>query len=170
MKRLLPMAGHTRGSRSPVTCALKCGNACAHPAPNTSGNPHFREIAEAAISRRSALGLGGGVAAAVVLANAPEAAADNGIFPKGGGKLPFTAIDAVPRTVDTMTVPKGYDWAPIIRWGDPLFDDSPEFDITAQTGESQAKQFGYNCDYLNVISDGRNDRTCLLYTSPSPRD
>ena len=165
MKRFLPMAGHTRGSRSAVTCALKCGNACAHPAPNTSGNPHFREIAEAAISRRATLGLGGGVAAAVVLANAPEAAADNGIFPKGGGKLPFTAIEAVPRTVDTMTVPKGYDWAPIIRWGDPLFADSPEFDITAQTGESQSKQFGYNCDYLNVISDGGNDRTGYLVNS-----
>ena len=109
MKRYLPMAGHTRGNRSPVTCALKCGNACAHPVPNASGNPHFRDLAEAAISRRAALGLSGGVAAAVVLANAPEARADHGTFPKGGGKLPFRAIDAVPRTVDTMTVPKGYD-------------------------------------------------------------
>ena len=120
MKRFLPMAGHTRGNRSPVTCALKCGNACAHPVPNASGNPHFREIAEAAISRRSALGLGGGVAAAVVLANAPEAAADNGIFPKGGGKLPFTAIDVAGRVLGMTiyydidaTVPRmeiGYTW------------------------------------------------------------
>ena len=75
LKRLLPMAGHTRGNRSAVTCELKCGNACAHPVPNASGNPHFRDLAEAAISRRAALGLSGGVAAAVVLANAPEARA-----------------------------------------------------------------------------------------------
>ena len=26
---LLPMLGHTKGKRSPVTCALKCDNACA---------------------------------------------------------------------------------------------------------------------------------------------
>ena len=166
MKRFLPMAGHTRGNRSPVTCALKCGNACAHPVPNTSDNPHFRDVASAAISRRLALGMGGGVAAAVVVgANAPAAMADHGAAPKGGGSLPFRAIRPVPRTVDTMTVPEGDDWVPIIRWGDPLFVDSPEFDIENQTGESQSTQFGYNCDYLNVISDGRNDRAGYLVTS-----
>ena len=50
LKRLLPMAGHTRGNRSAVTCELKCGNACAHPVPNTSANPTFQQIAETAIS------------------------------------------------------------------------------------------------------------------------
>ncbi|MGD6979473.1 MULTISPECIES: PhoX family protein [Citricoccus] len=167
LKRQLPMAGHTRGNRLPITCELKCGSACSHPVPNTSGNPHFRDIANAAISRRAALGLGGGLAAAVVVgattvAGAPEAAADNGRHPKGGGKLRFDAIDPVPRTVDDMTVPRGYDWEPIIRWGDPLFDDSPEFDLNRQTGQTQSMQFGYNCDYLNVISDGGNDRRGYL--------
>ncbi|MEU3846290.1 PhoX family phosphatase [Micrococcus terreus] len=170
LKRLLPMVGHTRGNRSAVTCALKCGNACAHPVPNTSDNPHFQDIANAAFSRRAALGMGGGLAAAVVVgaqavSTAPAAQADFGATPKGGGKLPFQAIDPVPRTVDRMTVPEGYDWAPVIRWGDPLFADSPEFDINRQTGESQAQQFGYNCDYLNIITDGRNDRSGYLVNS-----
>ena len=167
LKRLLPMVGHTRGNRSAVTCALKCGSACAHPVPNTSDNTHFYDIASTAFSRRAALGMGGGLAAAVVVGaqtvgTAPAAVADHGTFPKGGGKLPFTPIAPVPRTVDAMTVPEGYDWAPIIRWGDPLFHDSPEFDITRQTGASQSMQFGYNCDYLNVISDGKSDRTGYL--------
>ncbi|MEO9247512.1 PhoX family phosphatase [Citricoccus nitrophenolicus] len=170
LKRHLPMVGHTRGNRLPITCELKCGSACSHPVPNTSDNAHFRDIANAAISRRAALGLGGGLAAAVVIgANAVSAAApataDNGTFPTGGGKLPFDAIDPVERTVDDMTVPAGYDWAPIIRWGDPLFDDSPEFDLEHQTGASQAKQFGYNSDYLNVISDGGDDRSGYLVNS-----
>ena len=169
LKRLLPMAGHTRGNRSAVTCELKCGNACAQPIPNRSENETFHSVAEAAISRRSALGLGGLAAAVVVggaaVQQAPEALADNGRFPKGGGKLPFEAIDPVARTVDTMTVPEGYDWAPVIRWGDPLFADSAEFDVTKQTGATQAGQFGYNCDYLNVISDGRNDRAGYMVSN-----
>lgn len=167
LKRLLPMAGHTKGNRSPVTCALKCGNACSHPEPNTSDNLHFQDIANAAFSRRAALGMGGGLAAAVVVGanavgTAPAAYADHGNVPTGGGKLSFRPIAPVPHTVDTMTVPEGYDWTPIIRWGDPLFNDSPEFDITKQTGASQSKQFGYNNDYLNIISDGGNDRSGYL--------
>jgi secreted PhoX family phosphatase len=170
LKRQLPMAGHTRGNRSPITCQLKCGNACAHEAPNTSGNTPFRDIADAAISRRAALGLGGGLAAAVVVGaqsvgSAPTAVAHGGPRPKGGGTLRFDAIDPVTRSVDDMTVPAGYDWTTIIRWGDPLFDDSPEFDIAAQTGESQSAQFGYNCDYLDIISEGRNDRRGYLVSN-----
>ena len=169
LKRLLPMAGHTRGNRSAVTCELKCGNACAHPVPNTSANPTFQQIAETAISRRSALVGGTGLAAAVVIgsqvAQAPEALADNGRRPTGGGKLPFEPIAPVSRTVDTMTVPEGYDWGTVIRWGDPLFADSPEFDIEHQTGASQAAQFGYNNDYLNIITDGGNDRSGYLVSN-----
>ncbi|MGP9538688.1 PhoX family protein [Brachybacterium sp. AOP43-C2-M15] len=164
--RHLPMLGHTRGNRLAITCELKCGSACSHPVPNTSDNPRFRDVAEAAISRRSALGLGGGLAAAVVVganvANAPRASADHGNPPEGEGTLPFDAIAPVPRAVDDVTVPRGYDWTPIIRWGDPLFEDSPEFDLEDQTGQSQSQQFGYNSDYLNIISDGDDGRTGYL--------
>ncbi|WP_353081513.1 PhoX family protein [Tessaracoccus lapidicaptus] len=166
MKRLLPMLGHTRGNRSAVTCELKCGSACAHPAPNTSGTESFRDIVSGVFSRRAALGAGAGVTGAIVVGWAGQpAAADYGNPPRGGGKLPFTAIAPTARTVDTVTVPEGYRWDAIIRWGDPLFDDAPEFDITAQTGATQSTQFGYNCDYLNIISDGRNDRSGFLVTS-----
>ncbi|MCK6095255.1 PhoX family phosphatase [Micrococcus sp. EYE_162] len=169
LKRLLPMSGHTRGNRSAVTCELKCGNACSHPIPNTSDNATFQQIAETAISRRSALMGGTGLAAAVVIganmAQAPEALADNGNHPTGGGKLDFTAIKPVPRTVDDVTVPEGYEWGTIIRWGDPLFKDSEEFDIQHQTGKSAAGQFGYNNDYLNIISDGGDDRSGYLVSN-----
>lgn len=157
----LPLLGHTRGKRSPVTCQLKCASACAGPECNTSGNGYFRDIANAALSRRSALGLGAAAAVTVgVVGAAPEAAQAHG---RGRG-LSFTPIDPVPNTVDDLTVPEGYDWSPIIRWGDPLFDDSPEFDPRAQTPEAQARQFGYNCDYLDVIQD-RGGRTGVLVSN-----
>ena len=164
MKRLLPMLGHTRGNRSAVTCELKCGNACSHPEPNVSGNESFRDIVSGVFSRRAALGGAGAITGALVVSHvaAGTAAADNGNFPKGGGKLPFEPIAPVSRLVDDMTVPRGYQSTPIIRWGDPLFADAPDFDIMNQTGASQSVQFGYNCDYLNVISDGRNDRSGYL--------
>ena len=40
----------------------------------------------------------------------------------------------------------------LIRWGDPLFDDSPAFDPHNQTAEAQRRQFGYNNDFIGVVS------------------
>jgi len=162
----LPMLGHTRGNRSAATCHFKCGNACAQDVCNTSANNYFRDIADAALSRRALLGLGGVAAAAVAIgvdvAQAPQASADLGGFGQGGGKLQFTAIAPVERTVDELTVPAGYDWEPIIRWGDPLFRRTPDFDIDNQTAKAQAGQFGYNNDYLNIIADKGNTRSGVL--------
>ncbi|WP_207457629.1 PhoX family protein [Herbiconiux sp. SYSU D00978] len=155
------MAAHVRGKRSAVTCQLKCGNACAGAECNTSGNPHFRDIASAAISRRAILGFG--AAGAVVLATdafgltAPAAEA----APKGGASagLPFSPIAPVANTVDDFTVPVGYRWDPIIRWGDPILPGAPEFDVNAQTVESQAGQFGYNNDFLAILEDPKSKGT-----------
>ena len=36
----------------------------------------------------------------------------------------------------------------LLRWGDPLFPDSPAFNPTAQSAAAQLKQFGYNNDYV----------------------
>lgn len=163
--QLLPMADHVRGKRSPVTCHFKCGNACLGPECNTSSNPAFREIASAALSRRALLGLGAAGAVGIALAAAtPTGAAV--AAPGGGasgapGGLPFDAISPVPKIVDDFNVPEGYTWAPIIRWGDPLFSSVPALDFDNQTPEAQAGQFGYNCDYLDIIAD-RSGRTGVL--------
>ena len=39
----------------------------------------------------------------------------------------------------------------LIRWGDPVFSDAPEFDPYKQTPEAQERQFGYNNDFLGYI-------------------
>ena len=158
-RTLLPMLGHTRGKRSPVTCQLKCGDACAGPECNSSPNGYFRDIASAALTRRSALGLGAAAAVTVgVVGATPEAAQAHS---RGRSGLSFTPIAPVPNTVDDLTVPQGFDWSPIIRWGDPLFTDSAEFDPRNQTAEAQSGQFGYNSDYLDILHD-RGGRTGVL--------
>ncbi len=160
-RSLLPLAdlAHARGKRSPVTCALKCGNACTHPVPNESDNAYFPDIAATALSRRSLLGAGAAAGLALTLAS-PAAAAPG---KAGPGSLAFDAIAPVPASVDALTVPPGYAWDALVRWGDPIVKGAPAFDVLAQTEASQAGQFGYNCDYLDLIPlDGERGTRAVL--------
>lgn len=165
-KRLLPMLGHTRGKRSAVTCALKCDNACSKAVCNTSSNSYFRDIVSAELSRRSALGAGAaGVLGAAVLTlggRPPAAAADSGRRGPKPGRLAFAPTSPVDASVDRLDVPEGYDWQPLLRWGDPLFADSPEFDFSAQSAAAQARQFGYNNDYLEILRQPNGKKGLLV--------
>jgi secreted PhoX family phosphatase len=162
-RTVLPLAdvppAHARGKRSPVTCRLKCGDACAHPVPNQSDNDYFPDIATRALSRRGLLGAG--AAGGLALYVAGPAAAKPG-RPRRGG-LAFEAIAGVPSTVDAVTVPDGYRWDALVRWGDPLFDGAPAFDVMNQSEAAQERQFGYNCDYLDLIPlDGERGTRAVL--------
>ncbi|MCW2610874.1 MAG: phosphatase, partial [Cryptosporangiaceae bacterium] len=75
-RRLLPLAdGHL--GRSAMTCTYRCGNACAHPAPNTSDNSYFGDLVDAHLSRRGLLRLGaaGAIVAGLTAAGGLPAAA-----------------------------------------------------------------------------------------------
>ena len=52
---------------------------------------------------------------------------------------------------ETHHLAAGYDAQVLLRWGDPLFPDSPTFDPRAQSAAAQLKQFGYNNDYVGFI-------------------
>ncbi len=154
------MIGRTHGNRSPVTCHLRCGDACASPAPNTTDTTYFRDVAARALSRRTLLG--GVSAAAGLAALAPSlagpAAAAPAPAPRSAAarsRLAFTPIAPVATVVDDVTVPAGFRWDPVIRWGDPIVVGAPAFDAANQTPEAQSGQFGYNCDYLDVIETNR---------------
>jgi uncharacterized protein len=171
---LLPMLGHTKGKRSAVTCALKCDNACSGDVCNTSSNSYFRDIASATMSRRAALGFGAAGALAVVLGSAvtsPESASAAGLSKAakegfGKSKLQFTAIPPIDASVDAVTVPEGFTWKPVIRWGDPIFNDAPAFDLYNQTAAAQEKQFGYNNDYTDIIEiPGSKGRRAVLFAN-----
>lgn len=152
----LSVVDHARGKRSPVTCRLKCADACLGPECNTSANPEFRSLASAALSRRALLGMGAAGAIAVAVGDAfraTRAVAAPGVGAAGASGLPFDPIAPVASTVDEFTVPAGYRWQALVRWGDPIFPDAPGFDLANQTPEAQARQFGYNVDYIDVIAD-----------------
>jgi secreted PhoX family phosphatase len=160
----LPMAGRTHGNRSPVTCHLRCGDACSGAVPNTTDTSYFRAVASRSLRRRSVLGGTATAAALLTLspATSPGAAALPPVSP-GRRPLTFEPITPVPATVDDLSVPGGYRWDAIIRWGDPIVAHAPVFDAEHQTAARQASQFGYNCDYLDIIvTDRAGTRATLV--------
>ena len=111
----------------------------------------FDRIVEAAISRRGLLGgvLAFGSFAALgstLTASIAEAAESRFAF----DQIPTNPDDAI-------TLPSGYKMDVVVRWGDPLWSDVPEFDhATRGTPESQARAFGDNNDGMDVfMHDGK---------------
>ena len=158
MPTQLPMLGLTHGNRSPLTCHLKCDSACAFPVPNQSTEPTFREIATRQLSRRSMLIGGGAIAVAAAL---PVVTPEVALAAPGDTRLTFTPISPVRASRDAVTLPSGYRWTTILRWGDPLFDSSPAFNPEVPDAEAQELQFGYNNDYLDILL-GEGGRQALL--------
>ena len=61
----------------------------------------------------------------------------------------FEEIEA--KVEQNHAVANGYDADILIRWGDPVLPGAPAFDPMAQTAEAQARQFGYNNDFLGYF-------------------
>ena len=137
---------------------------------NPTGNPTMGEIIAARFSRRAMLK--GSMAATAIAATVGPAAllaAGRARAAEPASAFDFTGLAA---GVDAdHHVAGGYDAQVLLRWGDPLFPDSPAFDPTAQTAEAQARQFGYNNDYVGFIPiDGSSEHGLLVvnheYTDP----
>lgn len=71
---------------------------------------------------------------------------------KGEGRYKFSEI--VSGNDENHHIADGYDADILLRWGDPIFEDSPAFDPQNQSLESQLKQFGYNNDCIGFIEIG----------------
>ncbi|MFC7621511.1 PhoX family protein [Microlunatus sp. GCM10028923] len=160
-RRLLPLLHGS--NRTAMTCLYRCGNACAHPAPNESDNPYFGDLVQAEVSRRGLLkaaAIGAmvvGAAGAGVLGTPEPAAAKPATAPG----LSFKPVP--PNRLDAVIVPNGYDHSVLVQWGDPILPGAPRFDVDRQTAEAQRKQFGYNNDFLVVVPlDRRGDRGLLV--------
>ncbi|MGW8377675.1 PhoX family protein [Streptomyces sp. ODS28] len=175
MRKLLPMLGSPHGGRAAMTCRYRCGDACFHEAPNTSGNEYVGDVIDRALSRRSMLQAGAVVGAAAVAGTglgspgrasaAPAAggaaAAESARDAKAARGLRFTPV--APNTADKVTVPEGYAQNIVIKWGDPILRGAPAFDPEKQSGKAQEGQFGYNNDFLSLLPlDGEENRQILV--------
>jgi secreted PhoX family phosphatase len=168
-RRLLPLAdGHL--GRSALTCTYRCGNACSHPAPNTSDNSYFGDLVDAQLSRRGLLRLGatGAIVAGFATAGALPAAASPAPAPARAprtrpGALGFTPVP--PNTQDAVVVPACYQHRVVIRWGEPVEAGAPAFDVHRQSPAAQAKQFGYNNDFLGLVPLDDDGRRALLFAN-----
>ena len=111
----------------------------------------FERLAERAVSRRGFLrGTATCGATAFVLGAGGMAAMPARAAVAG---LDFTPVAA--NGLDTVTVPEGYSWHVVARWGDPLWSDGAPFDhATRGTGASQEMAFGDNCDGMALYTDG----------------
>ena len=60
-------------------------------------------------------------------------------------------------------MPPGYAWDALVRGATRSSRGAPAFDVLAQTEAAQATQFGYNCDYLDLIPlDGERGTRAVL--------
>ncbi|MGR3512440.1 MAG: PhoX family protein [Paracoccaceae bacterium] len=116
------------------------------PRPEENG---FDKVVEEAISRRGFLGgvlaFGSGAAAmgTGLLGSTSAQAMDATRFP----------FDPLPIYTDnTVHVPAGYKWSTLVRWGDPLFSDAPEFSTTATLpSEGADRVMGENTDGMELF-------------------
>ena len=53
---------------------------------------------------------------------------------------------------ETHHIADGYNADVLLRWGDPITADAPEFDVMNQTSAAQLQQFGYNNDYVGFTA------------------
>jgi len=113
----------------------------------------FDNVVERAMSRRGFLGN------TLIMSTAAFVMGSTALTPspaRAASRFGFTPVAA--NTKDTITVPEGYSWQMVAKWGDPLWSNAAAFDQeTRGTGTSQETAFGDNNDGMALFHvDGRN--------------
>ena len=111
---------------------------------NLTDNRPFLEIAEARFGRREVLM--GFLAAAATGAFGGTLTSTAALAAGDSSSFTFKALEQVIK--EGHQVAEGYNAEVLIRWGDKVLADAPDFDPNNLSAEAQAKQFGYNCDFL----------------------
>ena len=117
---------------------------------NPSSNTPLAEIAQSRLDRRAVLR---GFVSATAAAGVGGGTLTSKIALAAGEGSPSTlGFQSLPQTITpNHAVAPGYTAQVLIRWGDKLLPGAPEFDPMHQTADAQAKQFGYNCDFLGYF-------------------
>jgi secreted PhoX family phosphatase len=128
---------------------------------NPSDNPTMGDVINRRFSRRGFLG--GSLAVTAIASTVSPLALMIADEARAEGMSAFSFTEVEAGVDETHHVAEGYDADVLLRWGDKVFADSPEFDPMNQTAESQSKQFGYNNDYVGYIPlDGADDHGLLV--------
>ncbi len=122
-------------------------------------------IIETRLSRRElVLGLGAAALSAGCKASTTSA-------PTATIKSSFTFTEIARGMDKNHHVPEGYVADVLIRWGDPLFSDTAEFDPHTQTEATQSRQFGYNNDFIGFADLSENHALlCVNHEYSSSRN
>ena len=117
---------------------------------NPTDNPTMGELISQRFSRRGLLK--GALAVSAISATVGTLALESAEQAKAQGAKSAFAFKEVEVGVDAdHHVAEGYDAQVLLRWGDPLTPDAPTFDPANQSPEAQAKQFGYNNDFVGYL-------------------
>ncbi|MDN2567153.1 PhoX family phosphatase [Aquibium sp. A9E412] len=136
---------------------------------NPSANPTMGDVINRRFSRRGFLG--GGLAVAATGATVSPAALMSARPARAAAGSAFDFAEATAGVDATHHVADGYDAEILLRWGDPVTAGAPDFDPMNQSADAQARQFGYNNDYVGFVPlDETAERGLLLvnheYTNP----
>ncbi|KAA5599622.1 PhoX family protein [Blastochloris sulfoviridis] len=132
---------------------------------NPSREPSIADLIAVRCERRFALmGMSGALAVAMLggaggTAGAllPRPAAAAAIAPRPGSTLTFREL--AHGYDEDHHVAEGYDAQVLIRWGDKVLPDAPPFEPRNLTAAAQAKQFGYNNDYVGFFPLPRGSKS-----------
>ncbi|WP_022954930.1 PhoX family protein [Perlucidibaca piscinae] len=118
-------------------------------------HPHFNEVVERAMSRRTLLKSGVGLSAALFMGGTLSACGGGGSSSGGAvvapaARLGFSAVPA--SSGGQVIVPSGYSYQVMAPWGSPLFSTSPAWKGDAsETAADQALQVGDNHDGMHFF-------------------
>ena len=134
------------------------------PGLNPTRNATMGEIIAARFSRRGFLR--GSMAVAAISATVSPIALLSATEAQAQGRVEGSVFDFSELTAGVDAdhhVAQGYDADVLMRWGDKVFADAPDFDPQNQSEAAQERQFGYNNDFVGFIPlDGADDRGLLV--------
>ncbi|CAN1557597.1 PhoX Predicted phosphatase [Rhabdaerophilaceae bacterium] len=130
---------------------------------NVSSNPTLGDVIATRYDRRDLIkGLLGCAAIAATVSPIALMTADEARAQTANTTPSFNFKEIAAGSDEKHYVAEGYDADVLIRWGDAVLDDAPAFDPAKQTAAAQAKQFGYNNDFLGFAPIDNNPNHGLL--------
>ncbi|MGE8941004.1 PhoX family protein [Leptospira interrogans] len=127
---------------------------------NTSSNPTMGDVIAARYSRRDIMR---GALAVSAISTVASPLAMMATREAQAATPTFNFKEIAAGSDEYHYVAEGYDADVLIRWGDKVLPNAPQFDPQKQSGASQAGQFGYNNDYLGYIPlDGSSEHGLLV--------